>query len=112
MVPWKVKAGFDEARSWAGAIAGRVVKALPAIATMERMKAARRGRAYVDVMQNGKGKHVVPPYVLRATPQATVSMPLDWDEVNGRLDPKKFDLETALKRLEKMKKDPLRPLLP
>ena len=42
----------------------------PDIATMERSIAKRGGRLYLDVMQNSLGKHVVPPYVLRATPLA------------------------------------------
>ena len=92
-------------------MAQRVVAKLPDIATMERMKANRRGRAYVDVMQNGLGKHVVPPYVLRATPEAGVSTPLDWAEATARLNPHKLDLENALKRFAKLNKDPLAPLL-
>jgi bifunctional non-homologous end joining protein LigD len=111
MTPWKGKGKFQEARAWAEGVAQRVVEALPKIATTERMKASRRGRAYVDVVQNWMGKHVVPPYVLRATPAGTVSTPLDWKEVNGRLDPKKFDLHSVIKRFAKLKKDPLGTLL-
>jgi bifunctional non-homologous end joining protein LigD len=106
MTPWKSKGGFDEARNWAITVAQRLVNKLPKIATMERSKEARHGRVYVDVMQNAKGKHVVPPYVVRATPAASVSTPLDWKEVNGKLNPQKFDLETALKRFAR-RKDPL-----
>ena len=111
MTSWRKGGGFDAARGWAIGMAERVVEKLPKIATMERMKAKRGKRAYVDVMQNGKGKHVVPPYVLRATAGAGVSTPLDWKEVNGRLNPAKFDLEAAIKRFAKVKKDPLAGLL-
>src|SRR5207237_6925574 len=95
---WTRDGGYDEARQWATAIAQQVVKALPEIATTERSKSARRGRVYVDVMQNARGKHVVPPYVIRATPLATVSTPLEWDEVTHRLDPRKFTMKAALER--------------
>ena len=72
---------------------------------------AKRGnRVYVDAMQNAKGKHSVPPYVLRATPAASVSMPLEWRELTGKLSPAKFDLKAALKRIEGQKKDPLEAL--
>src|SRR5256885_10745257 len=104
MTPWKgTDGGFDEARGWAAEIAQRVAEALPKIATTERSISARGNRVYVDAMQNAKGKHVVPPYVLRATPAATVSMPLTWSELTPGFSPKKFDMKTALKRISAMK---------
>lgn len=93
--------GFDEARAWAMELAEQASAALPGIATTERSKAARRGRVYVDVMQNARGKHVVPPYVVRATQGATVSTPLEWAEVTHRLDPAKFTIKVALERVKK-----------
>jgi bifunctional non-homologous end joining protein LigD len=65
----------------------------------------------VDVVQNAKGHHAVPPYVLRAVPEATVSTPLTWREVTPALDPKKFTLKTVFRRLARQKQDPLEPLL-
>ena len=59
-------------------------------------------------MQNAMGKHVVPAYVLRAVPEATVSTPLEWREVTAKLDPKTFDMKTVLKRAKK--KNPVRQL--
>ncbi|HEX8522162.1 MAG TPA: non-homologous end-joining DNA ligase [Tepidisphaeraceae bacterium] len=111
MTPWKKEGGHGEARAWAIAIAERIVEALPKIATTERLKEARKGRVYVDVIQNARGHHVVPPYVLRATSTGTVSTPLDWEEINGRLNPRKFDIKAALERFKKIKKDPLAALL-
>jgi bifunctional non-homologous end joining protein LigD len=107
VVPWRRKGGFDEARHWAMEIAQRVERALPEIATTQRAKAARDGRAYVDVMQNFRGKHMVPPYVLRPVAAATVSTPLKWAELDTKLDPAKFDLKTALQRFERQRTDPM-----
>ena len=104
-VPWAQTGGYDEARAWAMDIAEEVVAALPDVATVERSKAARGGRVYVDVMQNARGHHAVPPYVIRATPDATVSTPLQWREVNARLDPKKFTIMTVPQRLKRLKAD-------
>ena len=105
----KVKT-YEEGRAWAVTIAEQVVAQLPQIATMERSIAKRGGRLYLDVMQNSLGKHVVPPYVLRATPLATVSTPLEWKEVTPRLNPKKFTMDAVVKRI-KGTKDPMAALL-
>ena len=110
LVPWREKSGYDEARGWAMGVAEELVGALPKLATVERLKAEREGRVYVDVIQNARGHHAVPPYVLRPTPQATVSTPLDWKEVNAKLDPKRFTLATVARRL-KGKPDPMASLV-
>jgi bifunctional non-homologous end joining protein LigD len=110
LVPWRNPGGFDEARQWAMNMARLVVANLPDVATTERFKTERDGRVYVDVIQNGPGKHAVPPYVVRPTPGATVSTPLDWKEVTAKLDPKKFTTRAALKRFAKGP-DPLLPIV-
>jgi len=111
LVPWRQKAGYDEARAWAMGLATDVVEAMPDIATTERHKAERDGRVYVDVIQNARGHHAVPPYVLRPTPGATVSTPLEWKEVAPKLDPKKFTIASVSKRFAG-KPDLLLPLVP
>ena len=63
--------------------------ALPDIATVEVRKAKRARRVYLDVLQNARGHHAVPPYVLRAVAGATVSTPLRWAELKAALDPKR-----------------------
>jgi bifunctional non-homologous end joining protein LigD len=104
---WEREGGYDEARAWALAVARRVVEALPERATVERSKAKRDGRVYVDVMQNAKGHHAVPPYVLRPVPGAPVSTPLGWREVAPALDPRAFNLKTIFRRLARKKDDPM-----
>jgi bifunctional non-homologous end joining protein LigD len=112
LAPWRDAGGYDEARAWAYEVAAKVVAALPQQATTEPRKANRGRRVYVDVTENARGRHVVPPYVLRATPNATVSMPLSWREVTPELDPAAFTLRTAFRRLGRMKRDPFAGLLP
>ncbi len=111
LVPWWEKGGYEEARKWALGVAGRVASAMPETATVEIRKAKRGGRVYIDVLQNALGKHVVPPYVLRPVPGATVSTPLRWPEVKAGLDPKRFTLRTVPARLARLKEDPLGPLV-
>jgi len=108
---WTREAGYDEARAWALGIAERTVDEVPEQATVQRTKAVRGRRVYVDVMQNARGHHAVPPYVLRAVPAAAVSTPLDWRELTPDLDPAKFNLKTILRRLARQKRDPMAGLL-
>lgn len=107
LTPWRREGGYDEARDWAMSVARLVVEQLPDLATTERLKSKRGRRLYLDVIQNAAGHHAVPPYVLRATPGATVSTPLDWKELTPTLDPKQFDLKTAPRRFARQKADPM-----
>ena len=66
---------------------------MPEQATVDIRKAKRGERVYIDVLQNARGHHAVPPYVLRAVPGATVSTPLDWKEVAERARPRRVHAE-------------------
>jgi bifunctional non-homologous end joining protein LigD len=111
LVPWEEEGGYDAARGWARQVAGQVAEALPEKATGEIRKAKRHGRVYIDVMQNAKGHHAVPPYVLRPVPAAPASTPLKWDELTPDLDPAEFNLRTIFRRLAHQRRDPMAGLL-
>jgi bifunctional non-homologous end joining protein LigD len=111
LVAWQEPGDHDAARGWAEGVARRAVAALPDRATLERGKAKRGGRVYVDVVQNARGHHAVPPYVLRAVPGAPVSTPLRWRELRPDLVPGDFNLRTLPGRLGRQKADPMAPLL-
>jgi bifunctional non-homologous end joining protein LigD len=111
LVPWEQRGGYAEAREWAKQLAQAVVAEVPDIASLEPRKAMRRGKVYVDVLQNVRGHHVAPPYVLRAVPQACVSTPLAWHELTSDLHPQRFTLRTFFRRLARQRRDPFAPLL-
>ncbi|HEX9637275.1 MAG TPA: DNA ligase D [Acidobacteriota bacterium] len=95
-----------------GELLARLVAAEHAdIATTARTLAARRGRVYIDALQNGQGKLLVAPYSVRPLRGAPVSMPLRWSEVKRGLSIDAFTIRTAPKKLRQMKSDPLGPLL-
>jgi bifunctional non-homologous end joining protein LigD len=91
----------EDAANFAFEIASAVAAHVPDI-TVERSLGARRGRLYLDALQNGYGKTVVAPYSLRAIDGAPVSAPLKWSEVTKKLDPLKFNLRTMPKRVDKV----------
>jgi len=101
----------DQARQLAELLAQVIVHRLPTIATTARSIPARRGRVYVDALQNGRGKMLAAPYAIRPLPGAPASTPLRWSEVGERLDVSAFNLKTLPQRLSKLKEDPLLPVL-
>ncbi|HEX8410521.1 MAG TPA: DNA ligase D [Thermoanaerobaculia bacterium] len=91
----------EEVADFACSIAAAVAAKVPGI-TVERALAARRGRLYLDCMQNGYGKTVVAPYSLRAIDGAPVSAPLKWSEITKKLDPLKYNIRNMPDRLAKV----------
>ena len=84
-------------------IATRVAEEHPREATIARfVKARGPATVYVDYLQNILGKTVAGPYCVRAKPGATVSTPLEWNELTDDLDPRAFHLGTAADRFEKI----------
>jgi bifunctional non-homologous end joining protein LigD len=75
----------------------------PKVATIERwVKRRPRGTIYVDYLQNILGKTLATAYSVRATEFAGVSTPLSWKEVAPGLDPRAFNIRTALDRFTKV----------
>ena len=100
-VPLAAGYSHEEVTEFACSIGAAVARQVPWI-TMERAIAQRRGRLYLDCLQNGYGKTIVAPYSLRAIDGAPVSAPLRWEEINKKLDPRKFNLRTMPERLAKV----------
>jgi bifunctional non-homologous end joining protein LigD len=84
---------FDEVRRAALAIAREVERRAPDIATSKWWKEERHG-VFLDYNQNAKDRTVASAWSVRPTPDARVSMPLEWDEV-ADCDPAAFTLVTA-----------------
>lgn len=89
--------GFDEVRRAALALAREVERRAPQLATSKWWKEERHG-VFLDYNQNAKDRTVASAWSVRPTPDARVSMPLDWEEVPG-CDPALFTLATAPRRL-------------
>jgi bifunctional non-homologous end joining protein LigD len=85
---------FAQTREYVHQIGRNLALGSP-IVSSELSKSKKPGTVYVDYMQNSHGKTMVCPYSLRATPQATVSMPLDWNDVKKGLKPEEFTLSTV-----------------
>jgi bifunctional non-homologous end joining protein LigD len=85
--------GFDQVRRAALALAREVERRAPEHASSKWWKEERHG-VFLDYNQNAKDRTVASAWSVRPTPDARVSMPLEWDEVPG-CDPAAFTLATA-----------------
>jgi bifunctional non-homologous end joining protein LigD len=100
LVPVERRYTYDDTRQFAEIVAGAIARTNRGLATTEWSKAKRRG-VLIDANQNGEGKTIASAYSVRPRPGAPVSTPLRWDEVNERLDPLAFTMETVLERVRK-----------
>ena len=106
LIPLGRRYTHEECKTFARVLASLAMEANPEISTLARPLHARGGKVYIDWGQNGHGITIVAPYSLRPIAGAPASCPLRWSEVNGKLDPARFNMRTLPKRFEKME-DPL-----
>lgn len=100
-IPLKKRYTYDEIKLFGELLATAVQQQLPDTTSIERTVSKRSDKIYIDFLQNRKGQTIASAYSVRPKPGATVSTPLEWTEVNERLDPKDFTIYTIFERLEK-----------
>lgn len=83
---------FTQVRRAAVALAREVERRAPAIATSKWWKEERHG-VFIDYNQNAKDRTVCSAFSVRPRPDARVSTPLTWDEIDG-CDPADFTIRT------------------
>ncbi|PTT03402.1 DNA ligase D [Pedobacter sp. HMWF019] len=99
-IPLGAKYTYDQSQMFARIIVNLVHKQIPEYTSLERMVANRKGKMYLDFLQNRPGATIAGPYSLRPKPGATVSMPLHWDEVKPGLKMQDFTIFNAIDRLK------------
>ncbi len=109
-IPLQAKYTYDQCQLFARWIATQVTHELPDFTTIERMTGNRKGKLYVDFLQNRAKATLAAPYSLRPKPGATVSMPLHWEEVKKGLKLKDFHIHNAVARA-KSEGDIFKPVL-
>jgi bifunctional non-homologous end joining protein LigD len=102
-IPLAAKYTFDQSRMFAEIIVTALQKEMPGITSIERSLSKRKGKIYLDFLQNRQIQTIAAPYSLRPKPGATVSMPLHWEEVKPGLKITDFTIHNALDR---MRQDP------
>ena len=110
LLPMARRLTHDQSRSLSELLARVIVARRPDICTVVRAVRKRGSKVYIDYMQNRHGQLIVAPFSARAEAAASVSMPIKWSELNGRLNNANYHIENALRRLKRAG-DPMRDLL-
>ena len=99
VAPLVRRAEWDLVRSFAGAIAARLIRESPERYTAQLMKNRRQGRLFLDTLRNTRSHTWVAPYSPRAREGAPVSCPVGWGDVTPRLRSDRYTVETLSKGL-------------
>ncbi|MDT3401013.1 DNA ligase D [Mucilaginibacter terrae] len=98
-IPLGAQYSYEQSQLFANIIVKLVHQQIPKFTTLERMIANRKGKMYLDFLQNRPGATIAGVYSLRPKPGATVSMPVSWDEVKPGLTMRDFTIHNAVGRL-------------
>jgi bifunctional non-homologous end joining protein LigD len=100
-IPLGAQYDYDSIKILAELLAKEIQVRLPETTSLERSIKKRDHKIYIDYLQNRRGQTLAAPYSVRPKPGATVSTPLEWNEVNEKLHPSQFTINNVLSRFEK-----------
>ena len=106
VAPIQPEADWDEVKMFTKAVAGTMAKDRPNRYVATIAKSARHARIFVDYLRNDRGATAVAAYSTRALPRASVSIPLNWEELSPGLRSDHFTVGNVLHRLSSLKRDP------
>lgn len=109
-IPLGAKYTYEQSKEFARVIAKLVHERLPSFTSIQRTVRDRKGKMYIDFLQNRAQATVSAPYSVRPKPGATVSMPLHWEEVKKGLKMTDFTIYNAYERV-KAEGDLFKPVL-
>jgi bifunctional non-homologous end joining protein LigD len=98
-IPLGNKYTYEQSKEFARVIVTLAHQQIPKFTSIERIVSRRKGKMYLDFLQNRPQATIAAPYSLRPKPGATVSMPLHWDEVKPGLKMKDFTIFNAVERV-------------
>ena len=101
-IPLGAKYTYEQSKEFARIVVTLVNRELPKYTSLERAVKDRKGKMYLDFLQNRSQATIAAPYSVRPKPGATVSMPLEWDEVKKGLKMKDFTIFNAIERIESL----------
>lgn len=90
---------YEETRIFTEFVCQFLCQQEPRWFTTERLKKNRGNKLYLDYIQHAEGKTIIAPYSPRGNEFGLIATPLQWHEVNEKLNPKLFPIPAMLERL-------------
>ena len=106
VLPIRPTLTWDDARSFARAVADLLVRRFPDRFTATAAKEKRKGKIYIDYLRNAQGATAIAPYAVRARANAPVATPIDWSELGRDVRFDHFNIRNVPRRLARMRSDP------
>ncbi|MGA4322970.1 DNA ligase D [Ectopseudomonas hydrolytica] len=106
IVPLARRAGWDEVKAFAKAIAQFMTSQLPERFTATSGPKNRVGKIFIDYLRNSRGASTVAAYSVRARPGLPVSVPISRDELDGLRSAQQWTVGNLQQRLDGLKQDP------
>ncbi|HEX5553704.1 MAG TPA: DNA ligase D [Chitinophagaceae bacterium] len=98
-IPLGSKYTYEQSKEFARVVVTLVHQRIPRYTSLERNVSNRKGKMYLDFLQNRPQATIAAPYSLRPKPGATVSMPLHWEEVKKGMQMKDFTIFNTMERI-------------
>ena len=109
-IPLGAKYDYDQSKQLAELVVTLVNHELPDLTSVERSPSKRKGKIYLDFLQNRETQTAAAPYSLRPKPGVPVSTPLHWSELKKGLTPTTYTARNIFDRL-KVEGDLFKPVL-
>jgi bifunctional non-homologous end joining protein LigD len=100
VVPITPKGSWEECLEFARTVAQSLARHDPDRYTTKFAKRGRENLILIDYLRNNRTNTSVAAYSARARPLATVSVPLDWNELSVRTKPERWTVKTLARRLK------------
>ncbi|MEX2238788.1 MAG: non-homologous end-joining DNA ligase [Dehalococcoidia bacterium] len=100
-VPIRRDYTYDQIREAAGTIGRYLMQEHEDDITMEWATKKRTGKIFWDHNMNTRGKNLASVYSARPNPEASVSIPVRWEELQD-IDPVSYTIESVFARLEQV----------
>lgn len=101
-IPIVPKYHYEEVRDFLTLCFQHISTIFPNLISLDKNPNKRKGKIYLDYLQNTRGQTMASVYSVRPKIGAPVSCPLSWHEVSHSLKPENFHIKNMIPRLEKV----------
>ena len=99
-IPLNAKYTYEEARNFTKLLCYFIEQKVPELTSTQRAVKDRKGKIYLDYLQNRQGQTIAAPYCVRPKLGAPVSTPLEWKEVKSGLKIADFNIKNLQDRIQ------------